>query len=502
MKKILLSLFVLVNFSNYLFSQNRENTWMLGQGIFGDTNRLKCGIHFDNGSAEVFSIKRDIGFVDCSTGICDTSGALQFYFNGIILNNKLNRQMENSDSLNSGPYNGNNWPDAEGTLILEGATTIPRPDHPNQYFLIYQNINYLGPIFGYPSLHLRYSLVDMRRDSGMGGIVPGKRLRSIVNDTLEQGAIAACKHANGRDWWIIEKDVIKNKYYKVLVTPDSMFVSSQSIGIEFYMVNFGIWAAFSPDGSKYAFLVSDFNGTDSIEVMNFDRCTGEFSNPIFWRLPNTYGVSCIFSPNSRFLYCVQNNNLYQYDTDASDIPSSLIKVDTFDGTIDSTDGIPAWFAQSQLAPDEKIYVGTWGSFLALSVINQPDSLGKACNFAQHSFALPFYNFCTPYYPNYDLEMLLGSGCDTITSVSNKPNDNWQFKVYPNPLNQWLNIEYQSQENLQCEIFDVTGRLVTHFTLYPYFKSSMYDMSGLPQGIYILKATDKEGKSAERKIVKE
>lgn len=402
--------------------------------------------------------------------------------------------MQNSDSINPGPFNGNNWPDTYGTSIFEGATAISRPSHSNQYYLIYQNINYLGPILGYPSLHLRYSLIDMTRDSGKGGIIPGKRLRSIVNDTLEQGSISACKHANGRDWWVVEKSILKNKYYKILITPDSMYVSDQSIGMAFHMVNYVNWASFSPDGSKYAFLVSDFNGTDSIEVMDFDRCTGEFSNPISWKLPNTYGDGCIFSPNSRFLYVIQQENLYQYDMSASNISNSLIKVDTFDGA-------GSWFAFPALAPDGKIYVGAWNAAKELNVINNPDSLGKACNFSQHSFSLPFYNFCTPYYPNYDLGELKGSHCDSLTEIGRLGGFKFKMSIFPNPTTSWVNIEYESTQNLQCGIYEITGKLITHFMLYPYFKSRMFDMSGLNEGIYLLKVMNKKGVSSDYKIIK-
>jgi hypothetical protein len=491
---------ILILLSIRCFSQNRENVWELGQSSFPDSSHFKCGINFSNNTATAFAVYRTIAFFLCNTSICDTSGNLQFFFNGILLGNRLNQRLLNSDSINPGPLNGTQWDILGGTGILEGAITIPRPDSPSEYYIFYQNADTVRTL-GFPSLHLRYSLIDMNLDSGKGAVVPDKKCKSIVTDTLEQGAIAACKHANGRDWWVVEKNLISNKYYKVLITSDSMYVSSQSIGIPFNMGNFGDWANFSPDGSKYAFLVSDFEGIDSVEVMDFDRCSGEFSNPIAWQLPNTYGVSCTFSPNSRFLYCVQNNNLYQYDTYASDIPNSLIKVDTFDGTVDSISGIPAWFAESQLAPDGKIYVGNWGSYKALAVINSPDSLGKACNFTQHSFALPYYNFCTPYYPNYDLGGLPGSDCDSLTSIVDHA-ENWQLKVYPDPVSQWLNIEYLSTENLQCEITDVTGREIFRFTLYPYFKNRMYNMNNLTSGIYILNVRNEKGYSVSKKIVKE
>ena len=46
--------------------------------------------------------------------------------------------------------------------------------------------------------------------------------------------------------------------------------------------------------------------------MDFDRCSGEFSNPITIYNPDSGAIS-EFSPNGRFLYATNSINLTQFD---------------------------------------------------------------------------------------------------------------------------------------------------------------------------------------------
>jgi len=72
-----------------------------------------------------------------------------------------------------------------------------------------------------------------------------------------------------------------------------------------------------------------------------------------------------------------------------------------------------------------------------------------------------------------------------------------FIVYPNPTTDVVEINTNSQQNLVLEISDLTGRLISKYD----FRSNMeLDLSGLPDGIYLMKAID--GHSMEiKKIIK-
>nr|AIA18328.1 Unknown Function [uncultured bacterium] len=159
-------------------------------------------------------------------------------------------------------------------------------------------------------------------------------------------------------------------------------------------------ADFSPDGSKYAMVSADNN----LMILNFDRCSGNFSlldsvhvpNPTVGQ-PDNEVFSCSFSPNSRFLYTIAYTKIIQYDTWAADIATSGIYVAQWD-----TFSLPfnTYFNMSQLAPDNKIYISTYGGCYLLHYINDPDSAGTSCHVIQNSFLLPRANIGLPNFPNY------------------------------------------------------------------------------------------------------
>jgi len=89
------------------------------------------------------------------------------------------------------------------------------------------------------------------------------------------GAFDACRHANGRDWWVIKSGNKKNSYLKGLLNPYNFELEPYYTNEDSAYVSFG-WASFSSDGSKY---VHWFGGhIRELQVFDFDRCTGELSN--------------------------------------------------------------------------------------------------------------------------------------------------------------------------------------------------------------------------------
>jgi len=71
-----------------------------------------------------------------------------------------------------------------------------------------------------------------------------------------------------------------------------------------------------------------------------------------------------------------------------------------------------------------------------------------------------------------------------------------FKIYPNPVKDVLNIDFNTNNTL-CEIFDMQGKMVLKLAS----GNTQFNVSSLPKGIYTLKITDLE-KTLMYKIVKE
>ncbi len=104
------------------------------------------------------------------------------------------------------------------------------------------------------------------------------------------------------------------------------------------------------------------------------------------------------------------------------------------------------------------------------------------------------------------------GCDSIvtlhltTTVGINNRDDFDFKVYPNPTNSAVNIQFTNQ-NLQIteiQIFDTYGKLVdvVETGRAPSLQTTQIDLSRYSKGIYFIKAVTNEKTIAVRKVVKQ
>lgn len=472
---ILILAFLLLGIQFNGISQNRGNQWILSdQWLVKDS-----GIDFNSGMADTFSLFKDLEMFVTDASICDTNGQILFYTNGVYIANRNNDSLLNSENFN--PGYATDYYDENGLAISQGVIILPHPELEDLYCLIHVTGELLDSGSQLQPLRLSYSIVDMQLDSGLGGIVESKKNVSLVEDTLVWGRISACKHANGRDWWIISHRWNSDLYHRFLLTPDSISGPFQQ-HIGSLVIKNDIWgqACFSPQGDKFCYINRNYN----FDYMQFDRCTGEFYDAINILLPDSnISQGCSFSPNGRFIYINTLNQLFQYDTWASDVNLSKILVDTVPL---NQPGVPDWFAVQMLAPDNKIYISTYNSAKALHVINYPDSLGISCEFVRKGLPLPAYNiYAIPNHPNYDLGPLNGSECDTLyLNNTSSGESTFSFSISPNPSSNNLNIEYNSTEHCLFNLFDINGKIVASVTLYNYFKNRLLNVSELPGGAYL------------------
>jgi len=441
-------LFLLL-FSSASSNAQLQNTWMTGH--FLNPIYPKGGIDFSSGSADTFSLFRDMPFLNTNSMICDSVGNLLFYTNGIYIANSNHDTLLNSENFNPGYSSTVSW---YGLNILQGLVIIPNPGNHDQYFILHTSSELFsdGVNNQYQPFNLSYSLVDIALDSGKGGVISNKKNILLINDTLTLGHITATKHANGRDWWLLIHRYQSDLFYKILVTPDTIQVMQQNIGL---VLTDDFWgqAAFSTDGSNYA-LFTDH----SLELYDFDRCTGDLSYHRNLHFPDSivYKTGLSFSPNSRFLYANTQTNIYQYDLYSTNIDSSVQLIAEWD-----TAYLPfaTIFFNNQLAPDGRIYIGTFNGDEILHYINYPDSLGINCNVVQNNFYLPSRNASIPTYPNYQLGRLIGSPCDTLSLGITEESINFQFSIYPNPGNGNFTFEFNDNYSGDFIITNLLGEIM-------------------------------------------
>ncbi len=96
----------------------------------------------------------------------------------------------------------------------------------------------------------------------------------------------------------------KNRFYTSLLTPEGIKNTLIQDIDPIYQGPFNnTYSCFSEDGNKYVMGVSG----GMIAVLDFNRCIGEFSNPIVIKnisapnaAPSSSGLA--FSPNSRYIF--------------------------------------------------------------------------------------------------------------------------------------------------------------------------------------------------------
>jgi formylmethanofuran dehydrogenase subunit D len=478
----------------------RDYVWITGYVSTDDSVnfpdfRQGYRLDFSTNPVNVFKFHNKLDITFNTATICDLSGHLLFYVNGCKMVDWQEKVLLGGDKINIGSLGYLISCPTDGHIIQQGSLILPRPNHSNLYSYFHQSINYINPIRGLEVDSLRISQVE--QDELTGNLKATFTNHMVVdNDTLAWGHLTACRHANGRDWWILQPQQGRNGYYIILLDPNGAAINGfQEIGIPIHYLEKG-WgqAVFSPDGSKYARYI----GITDVQLFDFNRCTGELSNfqsisihdtgdtllINFTKVPG-YGIS--FSANSRFMYVASTDTVFQFDMSALDIQNSKIPVLVYDGSYVDW-GYWFTFNYMQLAPDGKIYFTAPGAIETIHVIENPDSLGLACNAIQHKYILDYpISRGWMNFPNFRLGALAGSGCDTITTTQTIEK-NKKINIYPNPASDYCIVDillndYSNKNVNLVEIVNEMGAVVEKHQFSAYSSIYRFEIKHLPNGVY-------------------
>ena len=432
---------------------------------------------------------------NCTNGlISNPNGQLLFASNGVFIQNANNDTMQNGSNLN--PAFWTTQRGSRGLTIPQANLVIPFPGDSTKYYLFHETCDDYSHSFC--SFFLYYSIVDMTIDNGLGGVVQKNTI--LLNDSLVEGRLTACKHANGRDWWLIAHHFLTDQYYKYLITPDSILGPyNQNIG-EIRHTYFG-QCLFSPDGKMFAYYEPIMGDLD---IFDFDRCTGNFTMKAHVDIndsANGGGVS--FSPNSNVLYVSSTYYVYQFDLTSANIVSTIDTIAVYDGFNSPQFPQQTLFYLSYLAPDGKIYINCSNSTEDIHVINYPDSLGIACDVCQHCIHLPATNAYTiPNYPNYFLGAEGGSVCDSLpTNISIVEKEN-SLRIFPNPVSdQDVTFNYTVSEKIsELIINNIEGKQVAKYSLPKWSSMQKIKLPFLSPGIYVARLINVNAKADVKFVV--
>ncbi|MBX7240946.1 MAG: T9SS type A sorting domain-containing protein [Bacteroidia bacterium] len=513
MKKYIVIVFILIYTwasAQYPLDSKRDYQWRIGTryGYIGVNPYGNSLLDFTQSQMFIDTMTNHVPLQMTNANICDTSGQLLFTANGCFIYNREGEKVDPTqlaceDLCTSFLQTGNN--NQQINLLL------PQPGNDSVIYLFHNTLN--GEIINNVSIYddttystdlgffgtLYVSKLNIKGNNGLGSTISMNEQIS-EKDSVNYYLLTACRHANGRDWWIMVPTMNDNLYYTYLLSPSGLELKlSQRVGGKVY---FGAgYACFSPDGTKYA----RAEGVSVLlpyyyNIYDFDRCTGRLTNPVF--LKHTEGTSVgwvpsvAFSASSRYMYLGACDRIYQYDMEASNWLDTKIMVDSFDGFKMPTppfDSLPITFDNMQLAPDGKIYISSGQNTRSpyLHVIHAPDSAGVACNVEQRAITLIKPTASNlPSNPNYRLGPVDGSGCDTLgidnIVVSVEGGLLWEgVKLYPNPSTGTITIEKASGGTLG--LYDIQGKLLLSRGIKS--EKETLSLGNLPEGLYIWRVED-------------
>jgi gliding motility-associated-like protein len=374
MRRLLFAFLLFFVLPAQLIAQKEAAHW-----YFGD----KLGFRFTNNSVAPVS-GGQLQYNEGASAISDCRGNLLFYTDGVTVWNRSHTMMVNGNAL------GGHYSSTQGSIV------VPQPGACNTYFIFTLDAKENGLANG-----LRYSVVDMNLQGGLGEVVQKNTL--LYAPATEK--MAAVKHTNGTDYWLVTHDFGTNSFSAWLITSSGVnstpVASASGLPVSSVLDAIG-QMKISPDGTRLAYvtLVSKY-----AEVFDFDAAAGLVSNPITFSSANfdaiggLYGVE--FSPDGKKLYITNHDidylnlsgNLYQFSLDAGG-PVDVVNSKTLVGTNQPMTDLRGL----QLAIDGKIYVSrSLGTYAG--VIQQPNLSGLSCNYTDLGVATSG-NTCSWTFPSF------------------------------------------------------------------------------------------------------
>lgn len=357
MRNIIILLAAII-LSNLSFSQ--ENT--AHQWFFGNN----AGVDFSTGIPVGITGGALYTGEGCAT-IGDINGNLLFYTDGGEVYNQNNQLMPNGSGLMG------NWSATQSSII------IPFVGNDSLFYIFT-----IDAIENHLQNGLRYSVVNMNLDGGLGDITSDK---NILLDATVSEKITAVLHTNNIDVWLVAHRWDSDEFITFQITNSGISTSpivtaigsihqggySSDSNVNGYVNAVGYMKT-NKQGTKLALAI---HRLDKFELFDFNKSTGVISNYYESQSFNDpYGVE--FSPNGEILYGSQpyNNAVYQFDITQTDPFSNPVQIAT-----------PTYQASGmQIGPNGKIYLSEKDNGY-LSVIDKPDVLGTGCNYESQAVFL-------------------------------------------------------------------------------------------------------------------
>ncbi len=330
-----------------IFAQKEAYNWYFGYNA-GITFNTPDGIPVSVTNSAITTTE------GCAT-ISDANGNLLFYSDGSEVYNRNHVVMPNGTGLMG------------SSDATQSCIAIPKPGSNHLYY-----------IFTVPSAAgmsgLRYSLINMELDNGLGAIDSLEKNIQLSGNVTEQ--ITAVRHANNTDYWVITHQRNNNIFcaFQVMATGIKTIYVASHIG-SIHSSNYAGYMKVSPDGTRLSCPYEL-----GLEIFGFNNATGQVIGPVvgFTNPSSYYGTE--FSPNSQLLYyrTLAGSSVYQADLSSGD-SATIVASQILVGMVNGGGSL-------QLGPDGKMYLSSTTQ-TTLSLINYPNIAGIGCGLKPNAINL-------------------------------------------------------------------------------------------------------------------
>ncbi len=335
-----------IEITEYGVANQVSNQWYFGE---------QAGIEFTGGAQAILDANNMMASEGCAT-ISDINGKLLFYTNGFTVWNREHEVMSNGDTI------GGEQPAAQSAIIM------PFNGDATMYYIFTTE-----SVYGDGEYALKYSIVDMKEDTGKGRVIVKNRM--IMDNSTER---VTASGFTGNDI-IVAHEFGNNTFRSFFTNPNGFFAALYSPVGEVHQFTQELsgtgYMKISPAQNTIAVNIP---GTNQVEIFDFNA--GVVTNPrlINTGEPNLYGLE--YSSAGIKLYLTTtgaNSKLIQYDLDSlnSMNPAADIEATKFDGYVQGPD-----YGALQNGPDGVMYMAVDNSGTIGTVNNSNgDDAGASFN---------------------------------------------------------------------------------------------------------------------------
>ena len=289
--------------------------------------------------------------------------------NGVVVWNREGHIMPNGRDIGSGCPSS-----------TQSALIVPHPGNANRYYVFSTDCKENQFQGG-----LRYSIIDISLDNGMGDVVE----KNILLAPRVSEKVAAVFHPDGHNLWVVTHGIENNTFMAFLITDEGLQTTPILSATGQVHAGGRGYLKFSPDGKRLAaasFMEGYADGIDT-ELFTFDGITGRVVSDFV--LPNSVAYSLSFSPSSKLLYtscawtCGGNTTIIQYNLEAGSVQKIadqryVVPVPNVSGALQlGVDGLLyyTWLDNVKIIVDGQPVSTTSTAYLG--VFTNPNGLGSA-----------------------------------------------------------------------------------------------------------------------------